>query len=371
MLVEYTRMAAVVVNRDVIVVLLEDHACMGSVAATREVRQTAAKSCRLRRVLLIMPSGAILEPEIERPNAGDKPFEVRCSGRKCSIHTAAGLPGGNIAVEHDFAAADRAVLDIDVDASAALYIERHRILGSGIRLGTEAFQRHRAAIGLNRLAVLRACDIDFRHAGNIRRTARRHNAPGRLQRSDRSRIVHEEFQRLRLDVKCFSGISDGSALRDARDPAAILDRQDAICCIDVNILIRYNCAAEPTLVVLIRDGRVLREAICAVCLTNIRIDVFLILIHTAETRRELRRRLLRARRGRRGRRIAALPCCVVKRDVFDTLAGSGSRQAFGDLRLARKISLSRRIGRVPELPQASCPLPTLPLCSGRCCPSSA
>ena len=352
MLVEYARIATVVIDRDVIGVLLEDHARMGGITAAREVRQTADISGRLRHVLLIMPCGAVLEPEIERPDAGDKPFEVRCSGRKRSIHTAAGLPGDNAAVEHNFAAADCAVLDIEIDASIALYIKRCCVLGSGIYLGMEAFQRHRAVISLHRFAAIRAGDIDFRRAGDIRRAARRQNAPGRLQRNGGSRIVHKELQRLRLDIKRLSGIDDAGALCDTRDPAAVLDRQNAVCGINMNIRTRRDCAAESAHVVLIRDVRVFREAIRAVCLTNIRIDVLLICIRTEETRREFRRRLLRARRRRfHGRciEIAALTTRRVERDVLKAFACRRCSQTFGNLHLAREAALTACICGVVEL----------------------
>ena len=245
-LVEYTRIAAVTVNRDVLLVLLEDHACMGGVTAAREGRQTAAGKSRgqSRTILLVLPCCTVLQPQIECAIAEDKTIEVRCSSRQRSIHTAARINCGDIAVKHDFAAAGCAVLDIDIDSSVVPRIERHSILGSGVCLGSETVQCHRTAISLHRLADFRAIDIDFRHAGDIRHgVARGTDAPGGLQRRNRSHIVHEELQRLRLDVKRLSIIGNSSAILDARPLAAALDRQHTICGIDVNIRIRLDCAA--------------------------------------------------------------------------------------------------------------------------------
>ena len=64
---------------------------------------------------------------------------------------------------------------------------------------------------------------------------------------------------------------------------------------------------------------------------------------------ELRIRLGGRRIGGRRIDIAALSARPIECDILDTLTGGRGRQALGDLRLAREISLSRRIGGVPEL----------------------
>ena len=207
--------------------------------------------------------------------------------------------GNDIAIELHRIVSGTVVEDIHVDPAVVLRFECCRILSRSICLCSKTFERHRAAKCLHRLAGFRTADINFRHARDRRRTAGGADAPCRLQRRRRSRVVDDEMQRCRIDIERLVLIVNGSGFLYSGSLAAGLHRQDYILGIDIDILIRLDCAAVHIRAVLIENRRVLRKAIGTVILPYMGIDVLLIRCRTEETLREFRRRLLVARRKHR------------------------------------------------------------------------
>ena len=154
------------------------------------------------------------------------------------------------------------------------------------------------------------------------------------------------MQLCRIDIECLVLVVNGSGFLYRSSLAAGLHRQDYILGIDIDILIRLDCAAVHIRGVLIENRRVLRKAIGTVILPYMGIDVLLIRCRTEETLREFRRRLLIARRRRRRRscRVAAL----LTRES-DVLVDGGKRQSLADGKLpgefAVRIALVRQLVR--------------------------
>ena len=122
-------------------------------------------------------------------------------------------------------------------------------------------------------------------------------------------------------------------------------------CVDLHIFERTDNAGILIRSIVIGDRRILREAIGAIRLLDMRIDILLIRRRAEEARRERRLRLLRDGRridsGRIG--IAALSARRVERDVLDALRCRRRRKTLGDGRLAHEIALAAHIRRVVEL----------------------
>ena len=158
--------------------------------------------------------------------------------------------------------------------------------------------------------------------------------------------IHKQVRRIGLYVNILTIILNCRGFLDCRQRYVRIDRKDMPGSIDIDILRRCDGAGIRICYRIIRNGRILREAVRAVRLLDICINIFLIRSRAQNTRREYRLCLsVLCRRID----IAALATHLAERNILDALARSRRRQAFGDLRLAGEVSLACRIGRVPEL----------------------
>ena len=337
MLVEYTRIAAVISNRDILRIVLENHARLCRRIAAGQLRDASA--CVPRRQhsapIRIMPCCAVLQPQVERTAAKSKSFQIGVGSRECRIDAASCIVRNNVAAQLDRAVAFNVIFDVDIDPAAVPRVEGRRILGSVIRRRRQAVKRHCAIERLHRLTDLRTADVNLCHAGNIRRAARCADAPCGPQRGSRDRVIGDETQRPGLDVERFAVVLDGCRLLDVCHPSAGLYGQGAARRVDFDVCTRCDRAPSHRCPIPVSDRRILREAIRAVRLLDMCIDIFLIR-RAEETLRELRRRLLIARRRRRRRscRVAAL----LTRES-DVLVDGGKRQSLADGKLAREFAV--------------------------------
>ena len=345
---EHLRMAEIFVDGDLSLVPLEDQSCsLRITAAGQFADMTAGKLSRhIRPSFFVLPNAAILQPEIGCSVAVDEALQMGRLPIDCGIYAACRIFCHDMTVERYRTHAAVVVSDVDIDASVVLRIQRRRILRGSVCRCVEVAQCHRAVECLHGFADLRAADLDLCRTRYRRRASQRPNAPSRVQRSRRNRVVHEELQRLCLDVKVLPIGCDGSSLLDAFPLAAAFDRQHTICGINTNIRIRLDGAHVYIRAVSVCDRRILGKAIRTVRLPHIGVDVLLIRGRAEEAFRELRRRLSLCLRRID---IAALPRRRVKRDVLDALRCGRRRKTLGDGRFAREVALAARIRRVAEL----------------------
>ena len=128
-LIEHARMTAVVIDRDGFIVLLEDHARMIGVASALQGGETAARKgivilfadsimVFIRygiAIFLIVPYGAVLQPEVDRSLAKGKTVESGVLIHHSDINPACRAHGADVAVNFYNMAACRAVLGVDKD----------------------------------------------------------------------------------------------------------------------------------------------------------------------------------------------------------------------------------------------------------------
>ena len=202
-LIEYARIAAVVVDGDLSFVLLEDQTCPRRIAAAGQLADmTAGKPGRyIRPTFFILPNATVLQPQIGLAFAIDEALQMGRRSIDCRIHAACRIFCHDMTVERYRTRAAVVVIHVDIDAAVVLCIQRRRFLCGSIRRRMEAAQCHRAAGCVYRLALLCAGDINLRRAGHLGRTARCTDAPSGLQRCRRGRVVHQQFQRFGRDVK--------------------------------------------------------------------------------------------------------------------------------------------------------------------------
>ena len=136
-------MTAVVIDRDVLVVVLEDHARMRGITAALQGGESTARKVivvifaktavvfiRSVTVLLVVPYGTVLQLEVDLPLAEGKTGETGILIHHGDINAACVTHGANIADQIYSMAACRTILDIDKDLSGSSGEKRHRIVSS-------------------------------------------------------------------------------------------------------------------------------------------------------------------------------------------------------------------------------------------------